>query len=496
MPPNATAPQSRPDAGTRFPVDWETRVSRSKQREAASFFDGEKARDRRLPDRLYRAMEVLDNFAGVKPYCFPSNQELEGSLGKALKTIQAILADAEAEGLMRRVTVPGRSDLVTGRECKTGRLGFVLFWRPSKNPAATPETFDQVADRLRRDLKDREDRFRRRLPFKTPSLEASNTARNRDRLHLDSGDSCTSIPGPDTSKEDSGKEKHERTTTTEASLGTQAAPETVADPSSSDVVSFPPPGEEESRTLKRPALPPMAKAIDAKQAAPKTIVWRTPSAFLDPEDLPEDPEEARIAEAEAEASTIRRLMAALRPHQALDQVLAESRIRDWVARDGGKRVLCAVSVTEARKDSPNPIRSEGGVADMLRRWRGKSDELVLAEAEAIVQPRIEKARAKAREASAGSTVAFGKQGGKNSGTFGNPPGSTLEKRLAEMEHAGWQCTGISADGKSLGWRRARDNAVWDGQIGQAAGVLNAMAEDVVKHLKARQSKHPAVEPIS
>lgn len=127
-----------------------------------------------LEPNLERLAFRLERLARDKPWCVTSNDELMTQLGCSKNTLAAILNRGESLGWFRRVLIPGRH----GRA--TGRLGFVLFVRPTDRPVATPETFDQVVDRMHAANRGGSDRSRT-LPFPAPIPQESGTAVPRNR---------------------------------------------------------------------------------------------------------------------------------------------------------------------------------------------------------------------------------------------------------------------------------------------------------------------------
>src|SRR5262245_40522318 len=102
--------------------EWESRIPRSKFREAA---------ERGITSRLLHFMEVLDNLAGVRDYDTSPNATVAHHLGKSIPTVQKLFQDAERAGLTHRMTVAGRVDIMTGRPTSTGRVATFLLWRPT-----------------------------------------------------------------------------------------------------------------------------------------------------------------------------------------------------------------------------------------------------------------------------------------------------------------------------------------------------------------------------
>ena len=123
-----------------------------------------------LEPGLERLALRLERLAREKPWCFTSNDELRHQLGCSQNTLAAILIRGESLGWFRRVLVPGRHGQATGR------LGIVLFVRPTDRPVATPETFDQVVDQMRAEIRRGSARYRpRTLPFPAPIPQESAT---------------------------------------------------------------------------------------------------------------------------------------------------------------------------------------------------------------------------------------------------------------------------------------------------------------------------------
>ena len=102
----------------------------------------ELARD---PD-LERLAFRLERAAKEKPYALASNEELMAALGISKNTLAALLTRYELAGWGRRVLIPA------GPGRATGRLGFVLFVRPTNRPVANPASFDQVVKMMLADI--------------------------------------------------------------------------------------------------------------------------------------------------------------------------------------------------------------------------------------------------------------------------------------------------------------------------------------------------------
>ncbi len=122
----------------------------------------ELARD---PD-LERLAFRLERLAKEKPYALASNEELMVALGISKNTLAALLNRYELAGWGRRVLIPG------GHGRATGRLGFVLFIRPTDRPVATPASFDQAVKMMLADINRTKGRPRT-VPFASHEPERS-----------------------------------------------------------------------------------------------------------------------------------------------------------------------------------------------------------------------------------------------------------------------------------------------------------------------------------
>ena len=122
----------------------------------------ELARD---PD-LERLAFRLERAAKEKPYALASNEELMAALGISKNTLAALLTRYERAGWGRRVLIPA------GPGRATGRLGFVLFVRPTNRPVATPASFDQVVKMMLADIHRTKGRPRT-VPFAPPGPDRS-----------------------------------------------------------------------------------------------------------------------------------------------------------------------------------------------------------------------------------------------------------------------------------------------------------------------------------
>jgi hypothetical protein len=122
----------------------------------------ELARDADLERLAFR----LERSAKEKPYALASNEELMAALGISKNTLAALLTRYELAGWGRRVLIPA------GQGQATGRLGFVLFVRPTNRPVATPASFEQVVKMMLADINRTKGRPRT-VPFASPEPDRS-----------------------------------------------------------------------------------------------------------------------------------------------------------------------------------------------------------------------------------------------------------------------------------------------------------------------------------
>ena len=123
-----------------------------------------------LEPNLERLVLRLEGLARDKPWCFTSNDELMDLLRCSHNTLAAELRRGEQRGWFRRALIPGQH----GRA--TGRIGIVLFIRPTDRPVATPQTFDQVVHQMRAEIRRGQSRSRpQTLPFPAPIPRESAT---------------------------------------------------------------------------------------------------------------------------------------------------------------------------------------------------------------------------------------------------------------------------------------------------------------------------------
>jgi hypothetical protein len=197
-----------------------------------------------LEPNLERLAFRFERLAREKPWCITSNDELSAQLGCSRNTLAAILIRGESRGWFRRVLVPGRHGHATGR------LGIVLFVRPTDRPVATPETFDQVVEQIRAEIRRGSARSRppRTLPFTDPIRRESAATGPQDLGTAVPKNWAPSVPKkwapPSCSKEEI-IEKETGTTTT-ATDGVQSPPDIHALPESSSSVPIPDPEPEKT----------------------------------------------------------------------------------------------------------------------------------------------------------------------------------------------------------------------------------------------------------
>jgi hypothetical protein len=195
-----------------------------------------------LDPGLERLVLRLEGLARDKPWCFTSNNELLELLRCSRNTLADALRRGEQLGWFRRALIPGRH----GRA--TGRLGIVLFIRPTDRPVATPETFDLVVDLMRAEI--RRGRTGRRpgtLPFPAP-IPRESAAATQELGTMVPKNWAPTVPknwAPSPYSKEEVTEKETETTTTarhdaQASAGIHVLPE------SSSSFLDPGPGPEET----------------------------------------------------------------------------------------------------------------------------------------------------------------------------------------------------------------------------------------------------------
>jgi hypothetical protein len=205
-----------------------------------------------LEPNLERLAFRLERLAREKPWCLTSNDELRDLLGCSRNTLAAALIRGESLGWFRRALVPGRH----GRA--TGRIGIVLFVRPTDRPVATPETFDQVVEQMRAEIRRGSARSRppRTLPFPAPIRRESPAKGPQDLGTTVPKNWAPMVPKnwvpPSSSKEEFTGEETETTTT--AMHGTEAPTDIHPLPESSSSVLTPDPEPEETGQPKAEAL--------------------------------------------------------------------------------------------------------------------------------------------------------------------------------------------------------------------------------------------------
>jgi hypothetical protein len=201
-----------------------------------------------LEPGLERLAFRLERLAREKAWCITSNDELRDQLGCSRNTLAALLIRGESRGWFRRVLIPGRH----GRA--TGRLGIVLLVRPTDRPVANDQTFDQVVDHIRAEIR-RGSARSRTLPFPALDPQELGTAVPKNW--------APSVPknwAPPSSEEEGITGQMTETTTTWADSA-QPPGNIHALPESSSV-SDPEPGPEEDQ-------PPSAEVL-GETPAPET----------------------------------------------------------------------------------------------------------------------------------------------------------------------------------------------------------------------------------
>jgi hypothetical protein len=144
----------------------------------------------------------FERFARDQPWFVTSNQELMEELDCSKNTLAALLRQGEALGWFRRVLITAQNGHATGR------LGIVLFVRPTSRPVATNETFEQITDQIRAAT------CRRKPP--TPTLPFTPAAPQKLGMPVPKN-WAPPLPKnwvPPTNKEIATERKTEKTTTT------------------------------------------------------------------------------------------------------------------------------------------------------------------------------------------------------------------------------------------------------------------------------------------
>jgi hypothetical protein len=228
-----------------------------------------------LDPGLERLAFRLERLARDRAWCVTSNDELMDLLGCSHNTLAALLNRGESLGWFRRVLVPGRH----GRA--TGRLAIVLFVRPTDRDVATPETFDQVVDLIRAEIRrgSPPGRAPRTLPFPAPIPRESANLGPQNLGTADPRNWGPPVPknwGPSSySKE--GITGQETETTTTAMHGASVSTDTHALPGSSSFVSDSGPETEETGTSGA-VIPGECIALQPSAAGTSTHLPLTPSA--------------------------------------------------------------------------------------------------------------------------------------------------------------------------------------------------------------------------
>jgi hypothetical protein len=203
----------------------------------------------------------FERLAREKPWFLTSNDELREQLGCSKNTLAALLKRGEQRGWFRRVLIPGR------HRQATGRLGIVLYVRPTSRPVATDETFDQVVAQMMAEIRRGKTRPRT-LPFPPSAFQGRGASVPKNWV--------PSVPKnwvPPISKEkDTGKETQKTTTTLDSSA---PAPISIhASSESSSLASLP--QEPETQPDPSPVVQPIeivpAPKIPAAKASTQPAI--------------------------------------------------------------------------------------------------------------------------------------------------------------------------------------------------------------------------------
>jgi hypothetical protein len=275
-----------------------------------------------LEPNLERLAFRLERLAREKPWCVTSNDELRDQLGCSQNTLAALLNRGESLGWFRRVLVPGRA----GRA--TARLGFVLFVRPTDRPVATPEAFDQVADRLRAAIaRDRPPARPRTLPF--PEVSRGESPDPVPKNWAPSAPNSWAPPVPKNWAPSPYLEETSKKTTTETTDAGSSSSSPVLDPGgpepSADRVPKPPAPEE------IPAPRPTAAAAPPRPVAPSPAPGEPPR-FAAPIAAAGPPAELAAAAAEAVPGASREWVEGLLRGCGVHGLELALRVLAWVKR--------------------------------------------------------------------------------------------------------------------------------------------------------------------
>jgi hypothetical protein len=359
-----------------------------------------------LEPNLERLALRLERLAREKPWCLTSNDELREQLGCSRNTLATILIRGESRGWFRRALVPGRH----GRA--TGRIGIVLFLRPTDRPVASPETFDQVVEQMRAEIRRGSARNRppRTLPFPAPIL--------RESAATDTQDLGTAVPrnwappvpknwAPPSSLKEEVTEKETRTTTTAThDAGVSTDIHTLPESSSSVLTLDPEPAEARSAMVEALGddTAVQAPAVDTctHLAVPPPAPIATPPVPAGPPVAAALPAELVTAAAEVIPGASRAWLASL--------------LRDCggYGLDLALLVLAWVKIRRAEKPGRYARVALGGWLNKLR-----SGELTLEDVRAEVGGRV--------------------------GTRGSPRPFDLVASLARMACEGWELVAIGPD---------------------------------------------------
>jgi len=292
-------------------------------------------------ERAY--IEFADDLRKDRPYFTERPGVLAALMGfgrgpAAIRKLQRLEARMEANKQIRRVLIPGRPDLVSGRDTFTGRIGVIPLVTRTELPIVSD--YDEVAQL------DASMRERARQRQRTLALRPADDAIVARQICRATSASCTSNLTPH-SPPTEGQERVTKTTTYARD----------PEPSSSflDCVQENP---EEPQTLEADASP-------IPEADPASGV--APVAPIAPETIPPAAVETPAAPAipAAQASLVIRLLAVL----VITRTLAAAKIREWVRVHGLEKVHLVLTLAEHRKSTRNPFRCEGGIGWVLTRWR-------------------------------------------------------------------------------------------------------------------------------
>jgi hypothetical protein len=317
----ATARQTSPRKG------WVNHVPSHRLRQPRAMDPKSKPLD--AEERAY--IEFADDLRKDRPYFTERPDVLAALMGfgrgpAAIRKLQRLEARMEANKQIRRVLIPGRPDLVSGRDTFTGRIGVIPLVTRTELPIVGD--YNEVA---RLDASMRE---RARQRQRTLALRPADDAIVARQICRATSASCTSNLTPH-SPPTEGLERVTETTTYARD----------PEPSSSflDCVQD------------EPTIPePEAVTIPEPTSTPAAVDPPTPTEVpaADPGGV-------------APASLVIRLLAVL----VITRTLAAAKIREWVRVHGLEKVHLVLTLAEHRKPTRNPFRCEGGIGWVLTRWR-------------------------------------------------------------------------------------------------------------------------------